>query len=442
MPLKINCLSGFRAAVFGLIICCRFTILKIFSKILRFFLPAVLIFAELPNVMNANEFLPPPDRLSQASESEKFSGGASSSEITRRSFLKRTGGATVATLVAWNLASLKADAKSNYFIDGSGTSDWAGHILICTLEPAPCDYKSTWHVADTSHPNWSSVPHVDISDTVGGAAWSWWSKKYNFDQLVDSQGRGYSFFLLHWLTYGGVIHKGDFVGACKPGGQMASTITAHFAVVQGKWTYKWGLTEILVPGDPPMPRLEPVEFVYHKVLSGSVDPDTGVVMVDGSHPTEQVRVVGSQGKKTIWMPLIVDGVTTGWVQVSSKWGGIEASPTNLSCGQIFTSVATYLPKFTLKSLTESYQSGFNLAASLQSEMTRGDNKYTGGVNGGWTSSTTVTQQLEVNSPPNTIDFALRWDHAIWETSRGLKIEKGPPMPTPRNVEPDLPPPNA
>jgi hypothetical protein len=61
--------------------------------------------------MNANRFLPPPVRLSQAFESEKFSGGASGSEITRRSFIKRTGGATVATLVAWNLASRTADAR-------------------------------------------------------------------------------------------------------------------------------------------------------------------------------------------------------------------------------------------------------------------------------------------------------------------------------------------
>lgn len=343
----------------------------------------------------------------------------------------------MATLVVWNLASLKADAKSNYFSVGSDTPDWAGHILICALEPAPSDYESTWHVPDTSHPDWSSVPHIDISDTVGAAAWKSEGSKYEFKPLVDLHKNGYSFFLLHWLTYGDFIHKGDFVGACKPRGQMACTIKAHFAVVQGKWTYKTVMVNTPTVGW--VPSIDRDKFVYHTILSGFTEPDTGLVMVNGSHPNEQVRVVGSTGEATTWMPLIVDGVTTGWVQVSSKWGGIEASPTHLSCGQIFTSVATYLPKFTMISQTESFQSQFNLAASLQGEMPRGDNKYTGGVNGGWTSSTTVTTELQINSPPQTIDFALRWEHAIWNTSNGLQIEKGPPMPTPRNVEPDLPP---
>jgi len=71
--------------------------------------------------MNANKFLPPPIRLSQAFEPGKFSGGASGAEITRRSFMKRTGGATVATLVAWNLA-LKDARAENANGDSSPTS--------------------------------------------------------------------------------------------------------------------------------------------------------------------------------------------------------------------------------------------------------------------------------------------------------------------------------
>lgn len=77
--------------------------------------------------MNANKFLPPPVRLSQAFESERFSDGASGSEITRRSFLKRTGGATVATLVAWNLASQQASANPE-------SSDSVSHKM-CAISP-------------------------------------------------------------------------------------------------------------------------------------------------------------------------------------------------------------------------------------------------------------------------------------------------------------------
>ena len=412
------------------------------KKFLKIFLAYPPEFAEFSNAMSVNKFLPLPIHLSQAFESERLSGGASDPEITRRSFLKRTGGATMATLVAWNVASHKADAQSNYFSDSSSKPDWTNHILICSLEPAPSDYKSTWYVDDHSHPKWSSVPHIDISDTVGAAAWKSDGSKYEFTRLLDSNGQGYSFFLLHWLTYGGVIHKGDFVGACKPGGQMASTITAHFAVVQGKWTYNWKLTEIVFPGNPSLPRLERDEFVYHTILSGSTEADIGVVEVADNHPNEKVRVVGSAGKATPWMPLIVNGVTTGWVQVCTKWGETQMAPGGVACGQVFTSVATYLPKFTLEKQMESYQTSFNLAASLQREVTTSA-KYTGGVNSAWASSTTVTQELKVNSPPQTIDFALMWDHSIYETSRGLQLEKGPPMPTPRDVKPDLPPvPNA
>lgn len=63
--------------------------------------------------MSENSFLPPPVRLSQVFECDHSGGGG----ITRRSFIKRTGGATVATMVAWNLTVNEARAQG----DGS---DW------------------------------------------------------------------------------------------------------------------------------------------------------------------------------------------------------------------------------------------------------------------------------------------------------------------------------
>ena len=51
-----------------------------------------------------------PPRLNQAFETAPSGGGFASNEITRRTFLKRTGGATVASLVAWNLAAERARA--------------------------------------------------------------------------------------------------------------------------------------------------------------------------------------------------------------------------------------------------------------------------------------------------------------------------------------------
>ena len=86
--------------------------------------------------MNANRFLPPPVRLSQAFDSENSSSGYGSS-ITRRSFLKRTGGATVATLVAWNLASQELKASS----PESGDSESYGMLcLYPVFEASTQDY--------------------------------------------------------------------------------------------------------------------------------------------------------------------------------------------------------------------------------------------------------------------------------------------------------------
>ena len=53
-----------------------------------------------------------PPRLNQAFETAASGGGYPSNEITRRTFLKRTGGATVASLVAWNLAAERAEAQN------------------------------------------------------------------------------------------------------------------------------------------------------------------------------------------------------------------------------------------------------------------------------------------------------------------------------------------
>lgn len=57
-----------------------------------------------------HDFLVRP-HLNQAFEPEGSAGGAWGSGITRRSFIKRTGGATVASLVAWNLATTKSRAE-------------------------------------------------------------------------------------------------------------------------------------------------------------------------------------------------------------------------------------------------------------------------------------------------------------------------------------------
>jgi hypothetical protein len=85
-----------------------------------------------------HEFLISP-QLNQAFEPGGLSGGGWGNGITRRSFIKRTGGATVATLVAWNITAPRADAT--VVVDGSGNI-----ITVTTVTgsapPSSCEHKS------------------------------------------------------------------------------------------------------------------------------------------------------------------------------------------------------------------------------------------------------------------------------------------------------------
>ncbi len=82
--------------------------------------------------MNNSFLLPPPGRLNQPVDGETEGGGGAMSSMTRRKFLKRSGGATVATLVAWNLASTQANAQ----IEENGGSSGSEYFLICTKAPS------------------------------------------------------------------------------------------------------------------------------------------------------------------------------------------------------------------------------------------------------------------------------------------------------------------
>jgi hypothetical protein len=62
----------------------------------------------------------------------RFSGGASWNDgMSRRSFLKRTGGATAATLVAWHSASLKCRAEGEESATGGSEEDgnWGPYLM-------------------------------------------------------------------------------------------------------------------------------------------------------------------------------------------------------------------------------------------------------------------------------------------------------------------------
>lgn len=67
-----------------------------------------------------HQFLIRPAQLNQAFESSNSSGGKTQgSNVTRRVFIKRTGGATVAATIAWNIQIANATG------DGSDSSSFS-----------------------------------------------------------------------------------------------------------------------------------------------------------------------------------------------------------------------------------------------------------------------------------------------------------------------------
>lgn len=80
------------------------------------------LFKFITTIMSASRFLPNPPAPGQDLNIPPSGARAGLTSVTRRSFLKRTGGATVATLVAWNMASRKVEASET--ASTSGGSGW------------------------------------------------------------------------------------------------------------------------------------------------------------------------------------------------------------------------------------------------------------------------------------------------------------------------------
>lgn len=82
------------------------------------------------------EFLASPDLHQKVQACESTGGGGAQSLATRRSFLKRTGGATVAAMVAWNIAQEQAQGATIII----GSSIWVlgdGALPPSSSNPPP-----------------------------------------------------------------------------------------------------------------------------------------------------------------------------------------------------------------------------------------------------------------------------------------------------------------
>ena len=99
------------------------------------------------------------------------SGAESASKLNRRSFLKRTGGATVATMVAFNLANSKSDAAAWYYGNGSTEQN----LLVSEKRVTAIELNVTVEAGSV----WEAIPEagtplfVQMPSTVEGKNWEW-----------------------------------------------------------------------------------------------------------------------------------------------------------------------------------------------------------------------------------------------------------------------------
>ncbi|MFC7339382.1 hypothetical protein ACFQY0_19475 [Haloferula chungangensis] len=93
--------------------------------------------------MNTSNFLPPPVRLSQAFD------GVAGGGVTRRLFIKRTGGATVASIGAWNLSTTSATAADE--------SDGSWLIKLDSSNPGDGANQATQGAKSKYGWNWKSA---------------------------------------------------------------------------------------------------------------------------------------------------------------------------------------------------------------------------------------------------------------------------------------------
>ena len=108
--------------------------------------------------MKLAHFLLSPTLLSQTSDPIDTGGG-----MTRRLFIKRTGGATVATLVAWNLSTQRARAEVS-----ESQSQWSTYnplVLVCTGYPSSSvqNGQGTNRVTDLDP---FGLPRIDPYQTI------------------------------------------------------------------------------------------------------------------------------------------------------------------------------------------------------------------------------------------------------------------------------------
>lgn len=369
--------------------------------------------------MNASKFLPNPIHLSQAFDSEPSSGGAPNGEITRRTFLKRTGGATAASMVAWNLAS-KAQAMSMITDASAKPEDWGSRILICFQDPRVYgrkifeskmvnDDRYTYSAEDPRA--WEKIPQLDCSDGMDPTRDS--------RTIIDWWGQGVKYLLLHWLEYKDVVLRGNYVEA---NSYLGSTIRSWGAVVEGRWVYRpyngsqppEGAIKISTDLNISSEYWVKTYYMHRVVVLASLEV-AGIVT--GLSPNPLVNVQPHAERYRPWLPIKYREraeettlKTVGYFQLSNSFGPSDGISQG---GQKFTSVASIIPAKTLTGETAGVQNTQSIAYELAKDILK--------IGGSASVTNSFEQRYNTTVAPMISHYELDWGHMTMN-SDGTRVQ--------------------
>lgn len=388
--------------------------------------------AVVKDAMNANPFLPHPIRFGQASNSGTPVGSTPNHEITRRSFLKRTGGATVATLMAWNLAS-HVEAISMIGTASAKPEDWGSRILICYQDPRLSDASNfayevvndkSYKYSEKDPKAWEKIPQIDC--TIG------MDPANDGGVITDCWGQTVKYSLLHWLEFNEVVVQGHYVRA---NSYYKSTITSWAAVIEGRWIYRPYSGTMPVDGSIRITRnggftseiWARTHLLYRVVLLASLKLG-GVVRGLSPDPLVDVQSGGEEYRP--WLPIMFADSPyensqreVGYLQLSNSF---EKSVTPQLGGQKFRSIATIIPTTTLKDQTKGVQNTRSMSIEMAEAVLK--------VGASATQTNSMQERYETNYPPKIIEHHLVWGHKTMKTDGEMDVSPSDLLSLPNPVK--------
>ena len=290
-------------------------------------------------------------------------GSLEGDAIVRRQFLKRSGGATAASVAAWNMTSKSLRAHD---ADEEPASLHC-ELLWCLSEPGKSDYENAWpkNFAAAKR-NTSRIAHE-----------------------TTRNGQGVVWDLYHWVEIADTPKNKDNRELVD--NAMTGTATAHMVVTRSEWIYeRQGTVSRKVRWVTVVETHQTAEIkdAPYKVTTQGTKEDPTIHYVDQS----------AQSNDNGPHKITFGNKTIGWAIVSISVKDFK-----------LRSDAVFVPK--TEKLTESWDASGNISASFGGENVGGSV----GASGGY------SQTLGINAEPDTADIELEWTFSISESANSAEL---------------------